>query len=153
MYNETIRADGRDFLCIIFITLAAAVLLWLVRKFIHNILLCDILTFTAIGMIAYNVLTGYCSEFSYSAGEEELRFSRKISSRLISETVLKEDIIGIYHQKPNERYTTVKMCRTFKRSGLSYILYKSNDGSEKMICFEGTESFLGKLKELGYKFV
>lgn len=151
MYNETIKAGSKDFLCIILLTIASAFVLWIVRKLLPNALLCDILTFTAIGIIAYNVLVGYCSEFSYSVSENELRFSRKISTRMISETVFKNDIIGIYKTKPKSNIKILRMCRSFKKNGLYYILYKINE-IEKIICFEYSDSFVGKMNELGYKF-
>jgi len=151
MYNETIKTDKKDFLCIILITVTTAFVLWIVRKLLPNALLCDILTFMAIGIIAYYVLVGYCSVFSYSVNENELRFSRKISTRMISETIFKKDIIGIYKTKPKSNIKILRMCRSFKKNGLYYILYKINE-MEKIICFEYSENFVGKMNELGYKF-
>lgn len=150
MYSETVRADKKDIFAVIISILLCIGAILLIRYFIKNILICDIITFALTGFIAYNALTGCCCEFTYSVSNENILLSRKISSINKHTAINKSDIIGIYVNKPKNFRASAGFYKTFINSGRCFIIYK--DGTaEKSAVFEPSDTFLENMSAFGYQ--
>lgn len=149
MYSETVKSDKKDFLIVMIAAALCIGAVWIIRLLIKNLLICDIITFAVIGIIAYKTLVGCCSEFTYSVNNENILLSRRISSRNKHIKINKSDIVGIYLNKPQNFRTSADFYKTFAKSGRCFIVYKSGD-IEKTAIFEPSDTFVENMSVLGY---
>lgn len=145
MYSESVKSDKKDFLSVLMAVAISIVIAWILRLLIKNIMIADILSFAVIGYTAYQTLVGYCSEFVYTIDENEtITLVRRISAREKIITIEKDNLIGVYSDKPKDTGKSEKYCRNFKVSSLCYIVYKSGEERKTAVC-ELSDEFKNRL--------